>query len=102
MPAPIRLKTNNPFMARLLPGPRAYLGFKRFVFNWAIEIIIQWHSAARSKRRNARSLRRLRKEQKELGGVRAGSFQEFQRFTELAGGSIEQIGRPVGIAAMQQ
>src|SRR6188474_2319959 len=99
MPAPIRLKTNNPFMARLLPGPCAYLGFKRFVFNWAIEIIIQWHSAARSKG-GTRSLRRLRKELKELGGVRAGSFQEFQRFTELAGGSIEQIDRPVGIAAM--
>src|SRR4029079_17648062 len=32
------------------PAPAGYLGFKRFVFNWAIEIIIQWHSDPKAER----------------------------------------------------
>jgi hypothetical protein len=34
MAAPTRPKNNTPFMARLLPGPRSYLGFNALLFNY--------------------------------------------------------------------
>ena len=34
MAAPTRPNNNKPFMARLLPGPRRYVGFNALVFNY--------------------------------------------------------------------
>jgi hypothetical protein len=41
MAVPPTPKKNTPFMARLLPGPRRYLGFNAVVYNYQLVALIQ-------------------------------------------------------------